>query len=126
MNTRTIVSTLLLGCLACAGALAEASEFSMGGEMSSDALGSPASAGVATMDSVSRTGGGDATFYAQGGSETPADEPTVTRAPTEADTTPTPAATGPARATTTGAAPASATRARNGNRWQSLVPGAIK
>ena len=127
MNTRTIVSSLFLGCLACAGAFAQAGESSMGGEMSSDALGSPAT-GVATMESASRgSSGGEAGYYGSAGGDAPVDEPSVTRAAAEVDSTTTPAsAPAPARATTTGTTPSSPSRARNGNRWQSLVPGAIK
>ena len=126
MNTRSIASLVLLGALGCAGSLAHAVEFSMGGEsLPGEVFASQASTGPVNLDTGTRgaSGGDDAYFVG----DAPVAEPTAARSATDADTTTAPAnAAGPARATTSGATSTAASRARNGNRWQSLVPGAIK
>ena len=129
MSTRKTTSIFLFVASLAFAAMAHAGDFSMaGGDMSASAsasAGAGASTSSVAMEPVSRaSSGGDTMGYAPAGVSTSNDEAPQTRVVAEAETS-TPAAA-PVRAAAPATTPAASSRARTGNRWQSLVPGAIK
>ena len=127
MSTRKTTSILLLVTSLALATIAHAGEFSMaGGDMSANAAASVAITSNATMEPVSRTSsGGDTMGYGPPvTSDVTNDDAPSLRATTDAEASAPIAA--PARAVAPATTPAAQTRARSSNRWQSLVPGAIK
>ena len=125
MSTRKTTSILLVVTSLVFAAMAHATDFSMaGGDMSVEAVASVASTSSATMEPVSRaSSGGDTMGYVPAGVSSSTEDAAPNRAAIEPEAAPVAA---PARAVVPATTPAAPSRSRSGNRWQSLVPGAIK
>ncbi len=130
MSTRKFIHLLATTLGLSVAASACAGDFSMSGSMLVQA-GSMDTVRNVAMEPSSRSAlGADSSSLAEmrgGDVDSAIDEPVATRATSTVDTETMP--TTPAAAARSGmpsAAPAVPNRARSSNRWQSLVPGAIK
>lgn len=123
MSTRKTTSIFLLVASFALATIAHAGDFSMaGGDMSANVDAGTPSAPNATMEPVSRSAsGGDTMSYSQASAS---DSTPASRIASDSDASA--PVTTPARAAVPASTPAAQTRARSSNRWQSLVPGAIK
>lgn len=127
MSTRKTTSIVLLVASFALATIAHAGDFAMaGGDMSAQVGAGTASAPITTMEPVSRSAsGGDTMGYSQASTSESTSEGAST-ARIASDTDVSAPATAPIRAAAPASTPAAQTRARSSNRWQSLVPGAIK
>lgn len=126
MSTRKSTSIGLFITSLALAAMAHAGEFSMaGGDLATEAVASTSGSASTAMEPVSRaSAGGDTLGYASASVSTSNDDAPAARPVVEAEAS-APAAA-PARVAAPATTPAASSRTRSGNRWQSLVPGAIK